>query len=98
MPEKRPYSGRRQAEELAIAALGYLARNPEEMERFLALSGIDPSAIRTAAAEPGFLLGVLDYVAGSEALLMSFAAETGVDPAAIAEARLALGGGAGVYE
>jgi hypothetical protein len=57
------------AASLAIVALGYLAVNAEHLERFLALTGIGPDEIRKAAAQPGFLAGVLDYVAGNEALL-----------------------------
>src|SRR6266853_80783 len=45
--------------ELAVAALGFIAIERDELSRFLALTGIDPSLIRTAAKEPGFLSGVL---------------------------------------
>ena len=65
---------------LAVVALGYLAVNAEHLERFLALTGIGPDEIRKAAAEPGFLAGVLDYVAGNEALLRAVAAHAGVAP------------------
>ena len=57
------------------------------------MTGIGPAEIRTAAAEPGFLAGVLDYLASDERLLTEFAAESGNDPATIAAARLALGSG-----
>ena len=61
------------AEQLAIAALGFIAGEPERLERFLALTGIAPESIRAAAREPEFLLGVLDHVAGDDALLLAFA-------------------------
>jgi hypothetical protein len=61
--------------------------------RFLALTGIGPAEIRTAAGEPGFLVGVLEYVASDQALLTGFAAENGHEPATVDAARLALGGG-----
>lgn len=78
------------AVELAIAALAFIAGAAVELQRFLALSGIDPGAIRAAAAEPGFLEGVLGYIAGNERTLVSFATAAGVAPEAVEEARLVL--------
>jgi hypothetical protein len=83
---------REAAESLAIQALSYLAQDPELLSRFLALSGIDPVAIRAAAAQPEFLAGVLAYLAQDEALLVRFAAETGVPPEAVERARAVLAG------
>jgi hypothetical protein len=80
------------ASELAIGALGFIASDPEQLSRFLALSGIDPAAIRTAAAEPGFLGGVLAYIAGNERTLLAFAAQAGIAPEAIEKARIVLAG------
>ena len=81
------------AEALAIQALTYIAGDGERLGRFLAITGIGPAEIRTAAREPGFLAGVLDYVAGNERMVTEFAAETGLDAADLAKARAALGGG-----
>src|SRR5260370_19585251 len=75
---------------LAVEALGYLAGDPEHLERFLALSGIGPADIRIAARQPGFLAGVLDYVAGNETLLRAVATHAGVAPAQLHKARQAL--------
>jgi len=83
---------REAAETLAIQALSYLAQDPEQLSRFLALSGIDPGAIRAAAAQPEFLAGVLAYLAQDEALLVRFAAEAGVPPGAVERARALLAG------
>jgi hypothetical protein len=83
---------REAAETLAVQALSYLAQDPEQLSRFLALSGIDPGAIRAAAAQPEFLAGVLAYLAQDEALLVRFAAEAGVPPGAIEQARTVLAG------
>jgi hypothetical protein len=76
--------------ELAVAALGFLASERDELSRFLALTGIDPSSIRTAAQEPGFLGGVLAYIAGSEPTLLAFAAHARVAPQEIEKARAIL--------
>lgn len=79
------------AESLAAAALGFLAADSERLERFLALSGIAPQAIRVAAREPHFLAGVLDHVLADEAgLLLPFAAAQGIRPEDVATARATL--------
>lgn len=79
------------AETLAIEALGHIAADPATLERFMSLSGLSPQTLRAAAAEPGFLAGVLDFLAGDESLLLAFAANSGRDPAEIGRARAALG-------
>jgi hypothetical protein len=83
-------SGQDEAVALAISALTFIAQEPERLGRFLALTGIGPESLRSAAREPGFLLGVLDHVSGDETLVIAFAADRGVDPAAVSAARAAL--------
>ena len=90
---KAPPASREFAESVAIQALNFLATDPARLGRFLALSGLGPDSIRSAAAEPGFLAGVLEHVAGDEALLVAFAAEVGIAPADVDKARAALAGG-----
>jgi hypothetical protein len=80
------------AEALAVAALGFIAREPERLGRFLAMSGIGPESIRAVAREPQFLLGVLDYLAADEPLLIAFAAENTIPPGAVMEARDTIAG------
>jgi hypothetical protein len=91
--KSRSNEAREAAEALAVQALGYIGRDADRLGRFLAVTGIGPAEIRAAAAEPGFLAGILDYLASDERLLTDFAAEAGHDPATVAAARLALGGG-----
>lgn len=90
--KKRHSTARADAESLAIQALSFIAADPDRLARFLALSGIDAGAIRAAAAEPGFLLGVLDHIAGDESLLVAFAGECGLAPADIDRAHRLLAG------
>lgn len=87
MLEKRPYLDRDQAEHLAISALGFLAGNPEALGRFLALTGIGPDGLRRAAADPIFLVGVIDFLLGDEALLIAFAEDAGIPPERIGKAK-----------
>ncbi len=77
---------------LAVQALSFIAEEPQSLSRFLDTSGISADEIRTAAAEPGFLAGVLEYMLADETLLCAFADRAGFDPAAIAGALSALGG------
>ncbi len=79
------------AEQIAVRALAYLSGQPAELERFLALSGLTPETIRSAARAPGFLRGVLDHFAGDEPLLLAFAADCGIEPQGIAAALAVLG-------
>ena len=75
------------AEALAVAALAFIAAEPERLGRFLAMSGIGPDSIRAAAREPQFLLGVLDHLAADEPLLIAFSAENAIPASAVMEAR-----------
>jgi hypothetical protein len=86
-------AGRQEAARtLATVALGFIASDTKELTRFLALTGIDPGAIRIAAKEPGFLAGVLGYISGNERTLLAFAAHASVAPEEIETARIILTG------
>ena len=80
------------AESLAVEALGFLAEDPERLGQFLAASGIGPEMIRSAAADPGFLAGVLDFIASDEPRLLAFAQHAGIDPRTVERAQALLGG------
>jgi len=82
---------REAAERLAVAALSYLASEPEHLGGFLAASGLGPNDIRGAARDPAFLSGVLDHISSNEPLLIAFAEQQGINPAEIERARMALG-------
>lgn len=71
---------------LAIQALTFIAGNAEHAERFLALSGLGPGDLRGAAADPAFLVGVMDYLVADEPLLLLFAADAGLSPQAVVAA------------
>ncbi|MCX7305357.1 MAG: DUF3572 domain-containing protein [Hyphomicrobiales bacterium] len=78
------------AEALAIRALGFIAADPELLQRFLAITGIEAASIRNAAREPGFLAGVLQFIAAHEPTLLRFAEETGTPPTDVSAALRAL--------
>jgi hypothetical protein len=75
------------AEALAIDALTFLAAAPERLDRFMALCGLSPGNLRSAASSPGFLAAVLDHIAQEDALLLAFAENAGCDPKSILLAR-----------
>jgi len=79
--------------DLAGAALAFLADDMERLERFFALTGLDPADVRGLVGSRGFCLAVLDHVAQDERCLVLFAEASGVAPEAIGAARRALGGG-----
>jgi hypothetical protein len=83
---------RAEAEEIAVAALAYLAEDAELAGRFLALSGLEAGQLRLAAEDPAFLSGVLDFVVSHEAVLIALAARAGRAAAEIEAAQRLLAG------
>ena len=80
------------AQELAVAAFGFLAADSRRLQHFLEVSGIALSALRETAREPDFLAGVLDHLCGEDELLVGFARESGIEPNRVLAARDALHG------
>lgn len=89
---------RDEAEAVAIQALAFIASDPELLPRFLAITGIEASAIRRAAREPGFLAGVLQFILAHEPTLLKFCEETDTPPASLARSLAALPTGDDRYE
>jgi hypothetical protein len=90
---KAPSSRTREAAEtLAIAALAFIAAEPERLEGFLGATGLTVDRLRESASAPDFLGGVLEHMLTDESLLLAFADSAAIDPAEIARARGALGG------
>ncbi len=75
------------AEIVAIQALSFVAGDPERLGVFLAETGIGPETLRSAAADPHFLAGVLDFVLRDDATVKAFTAASELDPTTIAAAR-----------
>jgi len=86
------------AEQVAINALGFIAGDPVLLNRFLAITGIEASDIRAAAAQPGFLAGVLQFIAAHEPTLIAFSESASVPPEEILKAIRALPLGNDDYE
>ncbi|WP_309084561.1 DUF3572 domain-containing protein [Chelativorans sp.] len=69
-----------QAEAIAIQALAFIASDPQLLQRFLSLTGIEAGDIRQAAREPGFLAGVLQFILAHEPTLVSCSEASGIAP------------------
>jgi len=72
---------------LALAALTWVLSDTPRAERFLALTGLTPDALREAVAEPATHLAVLEFLCAHEPDLVEAAAALGLDPADLAAAR-----------
>ncbi|WP_127523090.1 DUF3572 domain-containing protein [Mesorhizobium sp. Z1-4] len=91
-------TARAAAEAIAVEALAFIASDEKLLPRFLAITGIEASEIRRAAATPGFLAGVLQFIAAHEPTLMQFAEASGHNPAAVTKAIGALPFGADNFD
>ena len=67
-----------EAESLVVTILTWLSTQPDLMNRFLALSGIDIGDLRHVVREPGFGGGLTGFLMNHEPTLMAFCAENGV--------------------
>ena len=83
--QKSPLS-RKDAEEIAVRTLSFLANDPERLSRFMALSGMGVEEIRNNATAPFFQQALLDHLMSDEALLLTFCGNENIDPQLIAPA------------
>jgi len=80
------------AEILAFETLGWLAGEPEDLQKFFNLSGLDAAALRQAAGSPEMSVAILDYLLAHEELLLRFCESAGTKPRDLHLARHVLGG------
>jgi uncharacterized protein DUF3572 len=80
------------AETIALQGLAWLASMPDDIDRFLNISGLEAAALRERAGEPEFLAAVLDFLLSDDKLLTGFSDQEGLDPRDIHLARRALPG------
>ena len=80
------------AEILALKALTFLAQSPDDLERFVALSGIAPTDLRARADDPEILAAILDYLLADDQRITGFCESLGLAPKDVHAARRALPG------
>ncbi|MBL4600589.1 MAG: DUF3572 domain-containing protein [Rhizobiaceae bacterium] len=74
-------------ETLAIQILEYLAGDGEQLQRFMALTGIEIDDIRQMSGTPELSVALFDYILGNEPTLLSFTSERAIAPESILKAR-----------
>ena len=75
------------AEILALEALAWLAGRPEDIGRFLNISGLEAADLRCAAGHPELLGSLLDFLLMNEPLLLDFCQDTSTTAKAMHMAR-----------
>lgn len=60
------------AEALALKVLEFLANSPDELEGFMATTGINADELRERLEEPTVLAAVTDFILKNEGLLVQF--------------------------
>ncbi|WP_322517411.1 DUF3572 domain-containing protein [Rhodopseudomonas palustris] len=83
---KRVHNVRQVSEIVAIQALSFIASDPERLGLFLAETGIGPETLRQSAADPQFLISVLNFIMRDDATVKAFAASVDLDPTNVAAA------------
>ncbi len=78
---------------IGLQALAHVAGDPDLGPRFLALSGLDATALRAGAGDPSMLAAVIEFLAGRESDLVACADAIGIKPEALAHAGVALSEG-----
>ena len=68
------------AEMIGIRGLQHISADETLLQRFVDLSGLDISDIRTAASSPHFLLAVLEFLRQDESECSMFASNIGLSP------------------
>lgn len=81
------------AEDLACAAVAWLAADGEVSAAFLAETGANPQALRAAAKDPAFLAAIVDFILADERWARGFCTAQGITAETLHAARAHLPGG-----
>lgn len=83
-----------QAETIALKALAWLAAEDELLPVFMGATGVAQSDLKERAAEPEFLVSVLDFLTMDDQWVVAFCDGSGLPYEIPLRARMALPGGA----
>jgi hypothetical protein len=75
---------------LALGALAWTLGDVVRAERLLALTGLDPQALRQSAGNPATLIAVIDFLAAHEPDLIACAEAIATRPETLIAARMRL--------
>jgi hypothetical protein len=76
--------------EIAEMVLIFLANRPEEIERFLTVSGLDVEELRARMEDPAILSAALNFLAGNESLAEEFSKDQNLKPGQLLHAMATL--------
>lgn len=83
------------SEIIALQALGYIMNEDDLRDRFIALTGLDPDALRATLDQQGTLASILEFLISHEPDLVAAAQAQDRSPDALVSAWRSLGGGEG---
>ena len=72
---------------IAVKSLAYISQSPEEITKFITLTGIEPTDIIRLKENLKFLGGVLDFITSDESLLLAFCSSEDIPPEGVEAAR-----------
>jgi hypothetical protein len=87
-----PETNRDDAQTLALSALGWILIDDTRAQRLLALTGIEPSDLRSRLSDPGVLGAVLGFLEAHQPDLIACADAIGTNPERLVAARESLNG------
>ena len=70
--EKVSVKNEQEAEALALVVLEFILADQVLLDRFLAMSGVTSSQMKSSLTDRNFLIGVLDFLLGNEADVITF--------------------------
>lgn len=81
----------RDAETVALKAIGFIVGDADLLPRFVDLTGCDADGLRARLSDRTFLAAVLDFILGDEATTLRFAEHEAIAPETpmLARSRLA---------
>ncbi len=77
---------------IAIKSLAYISQSPDELIKFLNVTGLAPADVIRLRENMRFLGGVLDFLSNDQSLLLAFCSHEDFSPAQIENARVKLSG------
>lgn len=77
---RAPETNREEAEALALSALGWVLADDARAQRLLALTGLEPSDLRSRLGDPVLLDAVLAFLEAHQPDLIACAAAINVTP------------------
>lgn len=90
MPPSNSPVSTKSAAFIAIKALAFISQSPEEIAKFIAVTGISTIDIIRLKENVKFLGGVLDFITSDESLLVAFCCHEQLSPEGVEASRVQL--------